>query len=79
VLPALVAVVPGVVADCKAFDGGQAGSATKAQIPKVTACARVEVVAAVAPKGCTFVAAGTPTSVPKVGKAGGGDTVAVEP
>jgi hypothetical protein len=33
----------------------------------------------VAPKGCTFVAAGTPTSVPKVGKAGGGDTVAVEP
>jgi hypothetical protein len=68
-----------VVADCKALDGGRAGSATKAQIPKVTRCGRVEVVAAVVPKGRTLVAAGTPASVPKVGKAGGGDTVAIGP
>jgi hypothetical protein len=67
-----------VVADCRAFDGGWDGSATKAQIPKVTAYAWVEVVAAVAPKGRTFVAAGTPASAPKVGKAGAGDTTAVE-
>jgi hypothetical protein len=54
------------------------GSATKAQIPKVTAYAWVEVVAVVTPKGRTFVAAGTLASALKVGKAGGGDTVAVE-
>jgi hypothetical protein len=54
------------------------GSATKAQIPKMAAYAWVEVVVAVAPKGRTFVAAGTPASAPKVGKAGAGDTVTVE-
>jgi hypothetical protein len=80
VLPALVVmVVSGVVADCKAFDGGRVGSVTKAQIPKVTACVWVEMVAAVVPKGRTFVVAEMPTSALKVGKAGGGGTVAVEP
>jgi hypothetical protein len=44
----------------------------------MAAYAWVEVVAAVAPKGRTFVAAGTPVSAPKVGKAGAGDTAAVE-
>jgi hypothetical protein len=47
----LVVAVAGVMAGCKAFDGGWVGSATKAQKPKVTACAWVEVVAAVVPKG----------------------------
>jgi hypothetical protein len=44
-----------VGAGCKAFDGGWVGSATKAQILKVTAYAWVEVVTAAAPKGRTFV------------------------
>jgi hypothetical protein len=74
----LVVAVSGVVAGCKAFDGGWVGLAIKAQIPKVAADAWVEVVAAVALKGRTFVVAGTPASVPKVGKAGAGDTVTVE-
>jgi hypothetical protein len=46
----LALVVVAVVADCKAFDGGREGSATKAQIPKVAECAWVEAVAAVAQK-----------------------------
>jgi hypothetical protein len=67
-----------VVTGCKAFGGVWMGSATKAQIPKMAAYAWVEVVVAVAPKGRTFMAAGTPASAPKVGKAGAGDTVTVE-
>jgi hypothetical protein len=67
-----------VVAGCKAFDGGRVGSATKAQRPKVTAYAWVEVVAAMVPKGRTFVVVGTPASAPKVGKIGAGDTTAVK-
>jgi hypothetical protein len=75
---ALVVAVSGVVSDCKTFGGVWVGSATKAQILKMVAYAWVEVVAAVAPKGRTFVAAGTPASVPMVGMAGASDTVAVE-
>jgi hypothetical protein len=74
----LVLAVFGVVAGCKAFDGGWVGSATKAQIPKVVAYAWVEVVVAVPLKGRMFVVAGTLASAPKVGKAGAGDTAAVE-
>jgi hypothetical protein len=70
--------VSGVVAGCKAFGGVWVGSATKAQISKMAAYAWVEVVAAVAPKGRTFMAAGTPASAPKVGKGGAGDMAAVE-
>jgi hypothetical protein len=51
VLLALVVAVAGVMACFKAFDGGRVGSAMKAQKLKVTACAWVEVVAAVMPKG----------------------------
>jgi hypothetical protein len=66
------------MAGCKAFGGVWEGSATKAQIPKMAAYAWVEVVATVAPKGRTFVAARTPATVPKVGKAGAGDTAVVK-
>jgi hypothetical protein len=51
VLLALVVAVADVVAGYKAFDGGRVGSATKAQRPKVTVYAWVEVVAAVVSKG----------------------------
>jgi hypothetical protein len=44
----------------------------------MAAYAWVEVVATVAPKGRTFVAARTPATVPKVGKASAGDTAAVK-
>jgi hypothetical protein len=44
----------------------------------MAAYAWVEVVATVATKGRTFVEAGTPATAPKVGKAGAGDTTAVE-
>jgi hypothetical protein len=74
----LVVAVSGVVDDCKVFDGGWVGSTTTTQIPKVTAYAWVEVVVAVAPKGCMFVAARTPASTPKVEKAGEDDTAVVE-
>jgi hypothetical protein len=81
----LVVVVSGVVAGCKAFGGVWVGSATKAQIPKMTAYAWVEVVATVAPKGRTLVttgrtlvAAGTSATAPEVGKTGAGDMAAVE-
>jgi hypothetical protein len=74
----LALVVVAVVAGCKAFDGGWVGSATKAQIPKVAACAWVGVVAVVVPKECTLVLAGTLAWAPQAGKTGG-DTVAVEP
>jgi hypothetical protein len=50
----------GVVADCKAFDGGRVGSATKAQIPKVAACVWVEAVAPVVRKERMLVLVGTP-------------------
>jgi hypothetical protein len=78
VLLALVVAVSCVMAGFKAFDGGRMGSATKAQKLKVTACAWVEVVAAVVLKGQTFAVAGTPALVPKVGKIGAGDTMAVK-
>jgi hypothetical protein len=78
VLLALVVAVVDVVAGCKAFDGGRVGSATKAQRPKVTAYAWVEVVAAMVTKGQTFVVIGTPASTLKVGKIGAGDTTAVK-
>jgi hypothetical protein len=74
----LVVAVSGAVAGCKAFGGVWVGSATKAQIPKMAAYAWEGVVATVAPKGRTFVVAGTPASTPKVGKASAGDTTAVE-
>jgi hypothetical protein len=67
-----------VVAGCKAFDGGWVGSATKAQIPKVAACAWVGAVAAVAPKECMLALAGTLAWAPQAKKAGG-DMVAVKP
>jgi hypothetical protein len=78
VLLALVVAVADVVAGCKAFDGGRVGSATKAQRPKVTAYAWVEVVAVVVPKGQTFVVVGTPASALKAGKTGAGGTAAVK-
>jgi hypothetical protein len=78
VLLVLVVAVAGVMGGCKAFDGGRVGSATKAQRPKVTTYAWVQVVAATVPKGRTFVVAGTPASAPKVGKTGAGDTAAVK-
>jgi hypothetical protein len=78
VLLALVVAVASVMAGCKAFDGGRVGSATKAQRPKVTAYAWVEVVAAVVLNGRTFVVAGMPASAPKVGKTGEGDTTSVK-
>jgi hypothetical protein len=70
--------VAGVMAGFKAFDGGRMGSSTKAQKLKVTACAWVEVVAAVVLKRQTFAVAGTPALAPKVGKIGAGDTMAVK-
>jgi hypothetical protein len=53
-------------------------SATKAQIPKVAACAWVGAVADVAPKERMLALAGTLAWAPQAGKTGG-DTVAVEP
>jgi hypothetical protein len=44
----------------------------------MAAYAWVRVVATAAPKGRTFVASGTPATALKVGKAGAGDTAAVE-
>jgi hypothetical protein len=67
-----------VVADCKTFDGGWVGSATKAQIPKVGARAWVGAVADVAPKECILALVGTPARAPTTGKTGG-DMGAVEP
>jgi hypothetical protein len=61
-----------------AFDGGWVGSATKAQIPTVAACAWVGVVATAAPKGCIPALGGTPVQTPKAGKTGG-DMVAAKP
>jgi hypothetical protein len=46
----LALVVVAVVADCKVFDGGREGSATKAQILKVAECGWVEAMAPVAQK-----------------------------
>jgi hypothetical protein len=66
-----------VVVGRKAFDSGWVGSATKAQTPKVVACAWVGVVATVAPKECILALVGTPVRAPKAGKTGG-DMVAVE-
>jgi hypothetical protein len=66
------------VARHNAFDGGWPGSATKAQIPTVAACAWVEAAAAVAPKECTTAVGGTPAWAPKAGKIGG-DMVAAGP
>jgi hypothetical protein len=71
-------VVVAVVAGSKAIDGGWVGSATKAQIPKVAACAWVGAVAAVVPKECILALAGTPAWAPQAGKTGG-DMVAIEP
>jgi hypothetical protein len=73
---ALVEVV--VVAGRNAFDGGWVGSATKAQIPTVAACAWVGVAAAAAPKECMSALGGTSARAPKAGKTGG-DMVAAEP
>jgi hypothetical protein len=70
--------VAGVVASCKAFDGGRVGLTTKAQRPKMTTYAWVEVVAAVVPKGRTFVVVGMPASAPKAGNTSAGDTAAVK-
>jgi hypothetical protein len=74
----LALVVVAVVADCKAFDGEWVGSATKAQIMKVAACAWVGAVAAFVPKECMLALARTLAWAPQAGKAGG-DTVVVEP
>jgi hypothetical protein len=63
---------------CKEYDGGYVASATKAQIPKVAACAWVGAVADVAPKERMLALAGTLAWAPQAGKTGG-DTVAVEP
>jgi hypothetical protein len=54
------------------------GSAMKAQIPKVAACAWVGAVAVVAPKERMLALAGTLAWAPQARKTGG-DTVAVEP
>jgi hypothetical protein len=78
VLLASVVSVAGVVAGCKTLDGGQVGSATKVQRPRVTAYAWVEVVAAAVPKGRTSVVVGMPASALKVGKTGAGDMVVVK-
>jgi hypothetical protein len=51
-------------AGCKAFDGEWVGSAMKAQIPKVAACAWVGAVAAAALKECMLALAGTLAWVP---------------
>jgi hypothetical protein len=67
-----------VVAGRNAFDGGWVGSATKAQIPTVAACAWVGAAAAAAPKECISALGGTPAREPKAGKTGG-DMVAAEP
>jgi hypothetical protein len=67
-----------VVAGRNALDGGWVGSATKAQIPTVVACAWVGVVATAAPKECIPVPGATPVRAPKARKTGG-DTVAAEP
>jgi hypothetical protein len=67
-----------VLAGRNALDGGWVGSATKAQIPTVAACARVGVVAAAVPKECMPALGGTPARAPKAGKTGG-DMVAAEP
>jgi hypothetical protein len=67
-----------VVAGRNAFNGGWVGSATKAQIPTVAACAWVGVAAAAVPKERMSVLGGTPARSPKAGKTGG-DMVAAEP
>jgi hypothetical protein len=64
---ALVEVVVVVVVR-NALGGGWVGSATKAQIPTVVACAWVVVVATAAPKECMPVPCGTPVRAPKAGK-----------
>jgi hypothetical protein len=66
------------VAGRNAFDGGRLGSATKAQIPTVAACAWEGAAAAAAPKECTTAVGGTPAWAPKAGKIGG-DMVAAGP
>jgi hypothetical protein len=66
------------VAGCNAFDGGRLGSATKAQIPTVAACAWEGAAATAAPKVCTTAVGGTPAWAPKAGKIGG-DMVAAGP
>jgi hypothetical protein len=71
-------VVVVVVAGCKAFDGGWVGSAMKAQILTVAACAWAGAAAAVVPKECILALAGTPVWAPKAGKTGD-DMVAAEP
>jgi hypothetical protein len=78
VLFALVVAVAGVVAGCKASDGGWVGSPMKAQRPTVTAYARVEVVVAVVLKGQTFVVAEMPASALKVGKIDAGHTAMIK-
>jgi hypothetical protein len=59
------------VAGRNAFDGGWLGSATKAQILTLAACAWEEEAAAAAPTACTAVVGGTHAGVPKAGKIGG--------
>jgi hypothetical protein len=66
------------VAGRNVFDGGWLGSATKAQIPTVAACAWVGAAAAAAPKECMTAVGGTLAWAPKAGKIGG-DMVAAGP
>jgi hypothetical protein len=67
-----------VVAGHNAFDGGWVGSATKAQIPTVAACAWVGMVATTALKECIPARGGTPARAPKAGNTSG-DMVAAKP
>jgi hypothetical protein len=66
------------VAVRNAFGGGWLGSATKAQILTVAACAWEGAAAAAAPKACTTAVGGIPAWAPKAGKIGG-DMVAAGP
>jgi hypothetical protein len=61
--------VVGVVG-CNAFDGGQLGSATKAQILTIAARAWEGAAAAAAPKVCMTAVGGMHVRVAKAGKIG---------
>jgi hypothetical protein len=64
-----------VVARCNVFYGGRLGSATKARIPTIAACAWEGVAATAAPKVCMIAVGGKHARVPKAGRIGDGKVV----
>jgi hypothetical protein len=58
------------VAGRSVFGGGRLGSATKAQIPTIAACAWEGAAAAAAPKMCNTAVGGKHARVPTTGRIG---------